>query len=380
MTPVYLDYNATAPLRPEASRAIAESLDAGPGNPSSVHAAGRAARRRLEAARDAVAALAGAAPAQVVFTSGATEANALALARWTGSPGPRIASAVEHDSVRAWLDPAVGDCTIAVDGDGRVDPAALAALLADPAMAERGPPLVSVMAVNNETGVIQPVAEVAQVVRAAGGRLHVDAVQAAGRLDLAPLTAVADTLALSAHKLGGPAGVGALVVARDASLAPLLRGGAQEARRRAGTENLAGIAGFAAAATAAAEIGQQARLSALRDRLEAACLAEAPGLVVAGDGAPRVANTSALSMPGVAAETQVMAFDLDGIAVGAGAACTSGKVGPSHVLAAMGLPAAVGETIIRVSLGWTSTDADIDRFVAAWCRLHRRHVDRRPAA
>lgn len=357
---VYLDYNATAPLRPAARDAITEALAEG-GNPSSIHGPGRAARRRVEEARETVAALAGVPPDAVVFTSGGTEANVLAL---SGSGRRVVASAVEHDSVLAGA-----GATVPCTAEGTVDLAALERLLtADPA-----PALVSIMAVNNETGVIQPVAAAADLAHRHGAWLHCDAVQAAGRIPLAPLAAGADLVSLSAHKLGGPAGVGALILGDGVALAPLLRGGGQERRRRAGTENVAGIAGFGAAAAAAGrELAAAAALAALRDRLEAELRAACPAVRVFGAAATRVANTSCLSMPGVPAETQVMGFDLAGIAVSAGAACSSGKVGASHVLAAMGVPDAEARTAIRVSLGWDSRSEHVDRFVEAWRRLHRR--------
>lgn len=358
----YLDWNATAPVRPEAAAAAADALQRC-GNPSSVHRFGREARRRLEAARAAVAALAGARAENVVFTGGGTEANQLALKGISGRPV--LASAIEHDSVRQ----AVPDArAIPVGGDGVVDLAALAAL-----MAAHPGALVSLMLANNETGVIQPVAEAARIVHAQGGLVHCDAIQAAGKLalDLAPLGA--DLLTLSAHKIGGPMGVGALVLGADLALAPLLTGGGQERGRRAGTENLPGIAGFAAAARlAAAAIGDGARIGALRDAAQRRLAAIASDAVVAGGDAPRLANTLCISMPGVPAATQVMALDLAGVMVSAGAACSSGKVRRSHVLDAMGYAPALAECFIRVSLGWDTTEADIDHLVEAWGALYAR--------
>jgi cysteine desulfurase len=369
--PVYLDCNATAPLRPEARDAVVEALER-VGNASSVHGCGRAARRAIEGARREIAALCGAAPGEVVFTAGATEANATALAAaGRAAEGPLLASAIEHDSVLAWADERVP-----VTGDGILDLDALARRLA----AGSRPRLLSVMAVNNETGAIQPVAEAAALARDRGVPVHCDAVQAAGRIPLDMAALGVDYLSLSSHKMGGPQGVGALAVRDGAALAPILRGGGQERRRRAGTENVAGIAGFGAAAEAAQTEGpaDRQRLADLRDRLEAAVRAARPDARVLAEAAPRVANTSCLAMPGVPAETQVMAFDLAGIAVSAGSACSSGKVAASHVLAAMGVDPDIAGCAVRVSLGWHTRPQDIDRFVAVWQEMAARAG--RPAA
>jgi cysteine desulfurase len=358
----YLDWNATAPPRPAAIAAMTAALALG-GNPSSVHRRGRAARQWVERARDAVAALVGATPDGVVFVSGGTEANHLAL---LGGGRPRIlVSAVEHGSV---LHAAPAAECIPVERDGIVDPAALAAMLA----ADPRPALVSVMLANNETGVVQPVAALAAIARAHAALFHCDAVQAAGKLPLDIAALGADLVSLSAHKLGGPPGVGALVTTGAEPL-PLLRGGGQERGRRAGTENLPGIAGFAAAAEAArADLANYDRVRRLRDRLEAEALGAVPEARVIAAAAPRLPNTTALALPGIAAETQVIALDLAGIMVSAGAACSSGKVGPSHVLAAMRLPADLAGGTIRISLGWTTTERDIDHFLDAWTALARR--------
>src|SRR5262252_563013 len=360
----YLDWNATAPLRPEAAAAVSEAL-ASWGNPSSVHRRGRVARRIIERAREEIAGLLGGVdPRGVVFVSGGTEANNLAL---LGTDRERVVvSAIEHDSVRQVLPTAE---TIPVDRDGVVALDALDRLLA----ADPRPALVSVMFANNETGVIQPVGEIASLARRCGALFHCDAVQAAGRLTLDASAIGADLISLSAHKLGGPPGVGALVLTGNLELASLLRGGGQERGRRAGTENVPGIAGFAAAAKAAVEeIAAFDRVRALRDELEAEIAAAAPEAVVVGAGAPRLPNTSAIAMPGVAAETQVMALDLDGVMVSAGAACSSGKVGPSHVLAAMRAPPEIASPTIRVSLGWSTSEAEIAHFLRAWTALYRR--------
>jgi cysteine desulfurase len=358
----YLDWNATAPLRPQAVTAVMAALSEC-GNPSSVHHWGRAARRRVERSREIVAALVGAAAENVTFVSGGTEANHLAL---LGAGRSRVlVSAVEHDSVLR----AVPDAErIAVDRDGVVEPEALCRQLA----AGSGPAVVSVMAANNETGVLQPITQIAAIAHARGALFHCDAIQAAGKIPLDMTAIGADLLTLSAHKLGGPPGVGALVTTDGIELLPMLRGG-QERGRRAGTENVSGIAGFAAAAEAAsAEIGLCHQIRRLRDMLEAEILAAAPEAVVIGASAARLPNTAAIAMPGTPAETQVIALDLDGVMVSAGAACSSGKVGPSHVLAAMDLAPEIAASTIRVSLGWSSTEADIDRFVQCWTALYRR--------
>lgn len=359
----YLDWNATAPIRPAAAAAMTAAM-ARCGNPSSVHRGGRAARRMVENGRSEVAALAGASPENVVFVSGGTEGNHLAL---LGAGRERVlVSAVEHDSVLRAVPDAV---RIPVDRDGIVRLDAIAALLEE----DKRPALVSVMLANNETGVVQPTAAVAALAHARGALFHCDAVQAAGRMPLDMATIGADLLTLSAHKIGGPPGIGALVVRDGLDLAPLLRGGGQERGRRAGTENLPGIAGFAAAAAAAAaEITLYDRVRLLRDALEAEIAAVTPEAVVVGAGAPRLANTAALAMPGMPAETQVIALDLDGIMVSAGAACSSGKVAASHVLAAMGCTPDIAGSTIRVSLGWSSTEGDVRHFVESWTALYRR--------
>ena len=363
--PVYMDHNATTAVRPEARDAVALAL-ALTGNPSSVHGSGRTARRLVEDARDAVAALVGAEPAWVVFTSGGTEANNLAL-RVLPKRAPILCSAVEHASVLSVMD---GIVEIPVDGDGVVDLGALEALLAG----EDTPALVSVMLANNETGVLQPIADVAALAHEHGALIHCDAVQAAGKMAIDFRTLGCDLMSLSAHKIGGPSGIGALVVTSgvegDLALIPMLRGGGQERGRRAGTENVPGIAGFGAAARAAREgLTDFARLGRWRERIENRLRQRADSRVY-GFGAPRLANTSCLTMPGVEAETQVIQLDLAGVAVSAGAACSSGKVEPSRVLAAMGVDANEAATAIRVSLGWNTTEDDADKFVEAWIQVY----------
>lgn len=360
---VYLDHNATTPLRPEARRAV-EAAFATTGNPSSAHRFGRAARRAVEDAREQLARLVGARPDAVVFTSGGTEANALALA---GAGRRRVlVSAIEHPSVLA---AAPGATRIPVDGDGTVDLAAFEnALAADPE-----PALVSIMLANNETGAIQPVAKAAEIARRFGALVHCDAVQAAGKIAIDVRALGAHLVSLSGHKFGGPMGTGALIVDDAVSLAALIGGGGQERGRRAGTENVPGIAGLGAAAEAAwAGLDAFARLADWRDALESRALAAAPSARVVGRGAARLPNTSCLALPGMAAETQVMALDLAGVAVGAGAACSSGKTKASPVLAAMGLDADTAGSAIRASLGWTTGEGDIERFIEAWTALAAR--------
>jgi cysteine desulfurase len=368
---VYLDWNATTPLRPEARQAMAAAWDVA-GNPSSVHAEGRQARRLVEDARAAVASAVGARSRDVVFTSGGTEANALALTpgarHGAGEPLRRLlVSAIEHPSVLSGgRFPPEAIETIGVTGSGLIDLDHLRALLA------AGPPaLVSVMVANNETGALQPVGEVADIVHEAGGLLHVDAIQALGKISLNIKLMKADLVTLSAHKIGGPKGVGALVLMEDVQgLEPLLRGGGQELGRRAGTENVAGIAAFGAAVRAAMAVleGDAARLRALRDRLEAG-LKQTPDMIVFSEDVPRLPNTTLFTVPGLKAETAVIGFDLGGIAVSSGSACSSGKVQPSHVLAAMGVGGELAQGAVRLSLGWSTTEADIDLALQAWRKL-----------
>ena len=368
---IYLDWNATTPLRPEARAAMAQAWDIG-GNPSSVHAEGRQARRLVEEARSAIAGAVGALPRDLIFTSGGTEANGLALTpglrRGSGLPVERLlVSAIEHASVLAggrFAAEAIG--TVGVTKAGLLDLNRLRARLAE------GPPaLVSVMLANNETGAIQPIAEVAEIVHSAGGLLHVDAIQAFGKIPFDIKVLEADLVTLSAHKIGGPKGGGALVLAEGVQgFEPLLRGGGQELGRRAGTENVAGIAGFGAAANAAMDTlaADAARLEALRNRLEDG-LRQTPGAIVFSEETKRLPNTTLFTVPGLRAETAVIGFDLAGIAVSSGSACSSGKVQPSHVLEAMGFPAELAKGGVRVSLGWSTSAADIDRCLEAWRKL-----------
>lgn len=369
---VYLDHNASSPLRAEARAALLAALDAG-GNASSVHAEGRAARARLERARSEVARLAGGTPRGVVFTSGATEAIALALhpdITLAGRPhrcDVLLASAVEHPAVlRGHRFPAAALETMPVDDAGRIRLAGLEEALARHAAAGRRA-LVALMAANNETGVLQPVAAAAALARRYGGVVFCDAVQAAGRLPLDLGALGVDFLCISGHKLGGPQGAGALVAAHpDHRVATLIAGGGQERNVRGGTENVAAIAGFGAAAAAAdaAREAEAARLAALRDQLEREVLARIPDVRVVGEG-ERLPNTSMLAFAGVKAETLVIALDLAHISVSAGSACSSGKVGASHVLGAMGLAAEWAGGAVRLSLGWSSRAEDVDFAVAA---------------
>ncbi len=359
----YLDWNATAPLRPLARDAMLAALEV-VGNPSSVHAEGREARRLVAAARQQVAALVGADPRNVVFTSGGSEANALALA--PGACTRLLVSAIEHPSVLAGGRFSEVE-QLPVDPDGVVDLAALEQRLAALG-SERA--LVSIMAANNETGVIQPIAAAAEIVHRFGGVLHVDAVQAAGRMTLEIEALDADLLTLSAHKIGGPKGVGALIRRdEDLPIAPLLTGGGQELKLRAGTENVAGIAGFGAAAAAVELEAERAHMLALRERLEDGIRAITADAIIFGAAVERLPNTTLVAVPNGKAETLVIACDLAGIAVSSGSACSSGKVAPSHVLAAMGVAAELARGALRLSSGPATTENDIDRFLNVWRKL-----------
>ena len=360
---IYLDYNASAPMRPAVRDAVVESL-AWTGNPSSVHGFGRAVRGAVETARGRVAEFLGVAFSQIVFTSGATEANHLVL---SGSGFSRhLISAVEHDSIFKAVPAAE---IVPVDASGIVDLAALDAMLKKDAT----PALVAIMSANNETGVIEPVAEAAKIVHAHGSSLLCDAVQSVGKLPLDFPGLGADYLTVSAHKFGGPTGVGAVVLGPDVPLVAWMGGGGQERGRRPGTENVPGIVGFGVAAgEATKDLPHFLELCVLRDRLEAGLRGILPSVKFWGEDVPRVANTVSVCMPGVVAETQIMAFDLAGIAVSAGAACSSGKVGSSHVLLAMGVPLEEADATIRVSLGWETQADDIARFVKEWETIYNR--------
>jgi len=377
----YFDWNATAPLRQEARAAMVTTLGL-TGNASSVHAEGRAVRRLVEAAREQVAALAGAEAKNVTFTSGATEANMLALTPAIEIGGVKslrdrlFVSAIEHPSVRSggrFSADAVEE--LPVTGAGVVD---LHALKSAIARAER--PFVSVMLANNETGVIQPIADIAAIVHAANGVLHVDAVQGPGRIACRIGELGADLMSLSAHKLGGPQGAGALVSRGDIHIGePLIKGGGQERSQRAGTENVAAIAGFGAAAAVAANQADAARMAGSRDRLEAGIKAILPEALIFGESAPRLPNTTLFAVPGMKAETAIISFDLNGIAVSSGSACSSGKVKASHVLAAMGVEPSLAQGAVRVSLGWSTSESDIENLLHALTKvvssLRKRHMN-----
>lgn len=369
MTRIYFDHNATSPLRPEARLAFLQALEAG--NASSVHAEGRAARAMIESARIALAATLETRPDRVVFVSGATEAANMALRPSEGRY--LLIGAGEHACVFAgngFAPDKVGQ--VALDAQGRLDLDDLREKLADVAGLQ---PVLALQAVNNETGVIQPVAEAAEQLHAVGGLLVCDAVQAYGRIDCAFTATGADLIFLSSHKLGGPKGAGALAAIRRGLLPQaLIRGGGQEKGLRGGTENIAAIAGFGAAAAQAeaSRVAETARLAALRDILQAGLLEIAPEAAIFGSEAARVGNTLALALPGLSAETMVAAFDVEGVALSSGSACSSGKVTPSHVLAAMGVPPDQARSALRISLGWTSRKEEVVRFLEILAKLRER--------
>jgi len=359
----YLDFNASAPMSDAVCDAVAAAMRV-VGNPSSVHAYGRKARALVEGARRDIAACVGATSAHVVFTSGATEANAIALRRC----GRKriLATAVEHASV---LNAVPNAEIVPVDAQGVVDLDRLRALLADGG----GDTVLSVMLANNETGVLQPMEDVVALAREAGALVHCDAVQGPGRLPVDFAALGVDMLSLSAHKMGGPKGSGALIMARADLLSAEMSGGGQERGLRGGTENLSGIAGFGAAAREVpSALAHMTQVEALRDGLETRVRAASPDAVVFGAVVPRLPNTSCIALPRVTSEAQVMALDLAGVAVSAGSACSSGKITPSHVLLAMDVPERLAGYAIRVSLGPSSTRADVDAFLDAWSKLAAR--------
>jgi cysteine desulfurase len=379
---IYLDHNATSPLRDSARAAMTEAM-ACCGNASSVHAAGRSARAQIERAREAVARLAGCRTSEVVFTSGGTEANGLALkgaVQGAADAGKRITrllvSAIEHDSVRAHAAALVETAPglklqgIPVTSDGKID----ISVLRDMLIHGKGRVLVSVMAANNETGVVQDIAGIGAVVDREGGPealLHVDAVPMIGRGEFSFAATGADYMTISAHKLGGPKGAGALIVREGAPLSAQISGGGQELGRRAGTENVPAIAGFGAAA---GQADDGANLNSLRDSFETRLKALAPDVAIFGEAAERLPNTTNFAIPGLLSETALIALDLDGIAVSTGAACSSGKVKPSHVLAAMGVTESLARCGIRVSFGWTNSERDSDAAIASLGRLLARRA------
>ena len=374
---IYADYNATAPLRPAARNAMLAAFDVG-ANPSSVHGPGRAARKVVETARAQVGSAIGSRASEVIFTGGGTEAAALALhgavAALDGE-ATLLVSAIEHEAVAKNAGTSCAPIETAyVDRDGRLDLDRLKARLATWNVARDGTPILALMLANNETGVIQPVAEAAAIVREAGGLTFCDAVQGLGKIPVNVALLSVDYLSLSAHKVGGPQGVGALWLRAGAPLKPIQLGGGQEKSLRSGTENVAGIAGFGAASEASvAELAQYDGLGPRRDAMEARLKREA-GVVVAGEDAPRLAGVSNFACAGFRAETQVMALDLAGVAVSSGSACSSGKVKRSLVLSAMGYDDALAESAIRTSFGWKSQPGDFDAVAEAWLAAARRTV------
>ena len=374
MSRVYFDYNATAPLRPEARQAFLAALDAG--NASSVHAEGRAARALIESARATLAAALGTKPDLVFFVSGATEAANMALRPQSVAQdfARLLIGGGEHACVQAGHGFAPEQVEkVALDAQGRIDLEILREKLEGPGDRTA---MLALQAVNNETGVIQPLAAAAEAIHGAGGVLVCDAVQAFGRIDCTFAASGADLLFLSSHKLGGPKGVGALAFARRALLPkkPLIAGGGQERGFRGGTENVAAIAGFVAAVTVAARecVVESGRLAAMRDFLQASLLEIAPEAAIFGKEADRVGNSLAFALPGLAAETMVAAFDMEGVALSSGSACSSGKVAPSHVLASMGISAELARSALRISLGWQTDQEDMVRFVEILARVRER--------
>ncbi|PVB63653.1 cysteine desulfurase family protein [Labrenzia sp. 011] len=370
--PIYLDHNAGGPLRPVARAAMIEALE-DTGNASSVHGHGRRARGRIEAAREKVARLCGAGSRAVTFVSGGTEANMTALSpAWQDRGAPvyldkLFMSAVEHPSVASGgRFPVADHVVVPVDSDGRLLLDALETVVKD-----ASPGLISVMAANNETGVIQPLAEIGALAEKHGHFFHVDAVQAAGRMEIDMDAWRADAITVSAHKFGGPQGCGAVVVRSTARVpSPLMVGGGQENWRRGGTENVAALAGFGAAAEAALEEASQTRhLAEMRVRLETGLRSVCPATVIFGEAADRLDNTSCFAVPGVAAETALIALDLDHVSLSSGSACSSGKVSVSHVLTAMGIREELARCALRVSMGWNTTGPEIDRVLELWPRI-----------
>ncbi len=367
----YLDYNATCPIRPSVIEKVAHVMTE-VGNPSSVHSAGRKARGFVEEARVKIAALAGSRPRDVMFCSGGTEANNTVL-HGSGAKS-LIISTIEHDCVLAAAKTAdVEVYKLPVKQNGVVDTSELIKLLEEAPK----PALVSVMLANNEMGVIQPVSEISSIAKAHGALVHTDAVQAAGKIMIDQEALGVDYLTLSSHKIGGPQGVGAIVLAPTAPLKPLVVGGGQELGRRSGTENVAGCAGFGEAAIEAlSELGNCEKLQILRDKIDTSVREYSNKAVIIGADAERLANTSCIAMPGVKGETQVMHFDLASICVSSGSACSSGKVKVSHVLSAMGHDDDVAESSVRVSLGYKTTEEEVEHFISAWKALHDRTIGR----
>lgn len=366
-TSIYMDCNATMPIKPGVVSVMSAVLGE-TGNASSIHRHGRMARKHIETARSQVASLIQTNPAYVFFTSGATESNNIVLKSFSGQRV--LISAIEHPSV---TESAPGAEKIPVNAEGIVDLAALEKML------QQAPALVSIMLVNNETGIIQPIAEIVRLIRKISPttQIHTDAVQAAGRISIDFSALQVDFMSLSAHKMGGPQGAGALIMAPGAKIEKLLHGGGQEKRQRAGTENIAAAAGFGKAAELAiTDMEQFQSLAAFRDKIEEKLLAAEPRLKIYGRTALRVSNTTQLALPGIAAETQLMALDLAGVSVSSGSACSSGTVKTSHVLQAMGVADQDAMGALRISLGWHTTKEEIDAFIAAWLDMHARIKDK----
>jgi len=367
---VYIDHNATTPPLPEVIAAVCDAMGLVGANPSSIHANGRAARKLIDEAREHVAALVGAEPEEVVFTSGGSESNNMAI---LGAGRRRIlVSPTEHAAVlKTVLTRSADSDLIPVDRNGLVDLAALEAQLSQ----DPEPALVCVMAANNETGVLQPMAEISEIAHRHGALVHCDAVQAVGKVPVDIRAWNVDYLALSGHKIGGPQGIGALVRRGEAPLDSLITGGGQERGLRAGTENVAFISGLGVAARVAAETldEKSARLRGYRDALEAGIKALSPASTIFCEEVPRVPNTSNFTLPGVRSDKQLMALDQAGVSVSAGSACSAGKVDPSHVLDSMEVDPEISTTALRVSFGWSSEAADVERFLDAWGKLVRRN-------
>ena len=364
---IYLDYNATAPLRPEAMMAMKAAFQHY-GNPSSIHAMGRKARSLVESAREIIANSMQVKPSQIVFTSGGTEANNLALKGFEQHGARLFISAIEHESVAH----ATSNATIiSVDSNGIIDLAALDSLLAHERSQHSEKILIAIMLANNETGVIQPISEIVSMATQYNANVHCDAVQALGKINFNFVDLGVDSLALSAHKIGGPKGIGALIVKEKIQLPSLLKGGGQERGSRAGTENVSGIVGFGAA-IAAAQNDNWNRIEKLRNDMESVLCNQFSEVPIYGKQAPRLPNTSYIGMPGVISQNQLMAFDLEHICVSTGAACTSGKVTPSQVLKVMGISESATNNAIRISLGWETTRKEIDKFIEVWVKVYRR--------
>jgi len=362
---IYLDYNATSPLMPDV-RAAMDAVASAPLNPASIHSAGRYAKKLLEDARTTIATEFGAFTNEVLFAASGSEANNMVL-RGFASSRPLLVAASEHASILKTAN-LLGASILPVDDNGVVKLDILEAQLA----ALGKPGLVSVMLANNETGVIQPLADIARIAHAHGALVHADAVQALGKITIDWGLLVVDMLTICAHKCGGPVGVGALLMRNDIPIAPLITGGGQELGRRAGTENIPAIVGFAEVVKAVARCPHAAQWLAWRSELEEKLLAAAPAAQLFGSKTTRLPNTLCVSMPDVKSETQLMNFDLGGFAVSAGSACSSGRVNASHVLLAMGIAPQLAETAIRISWGWATTKDELDAFADAWIATYNR--------